>query len=142
MKKLFVIAVVAGISALSACGQKLNGSKVPAQVKAAFQKLYPNTKASWDKEDAGYEANFKKDGKEMSAIIEKNGTIVETETMIAVSDLPASVSDYMNKHYKGIKVKEAAKIVKANGDVNYEAEIPNKDIVFDGNGKFIKEEKE
>jgi hypothetical protein len=142
MKKLFIIAIVAGIPGLSACGQKLKESQVPAAAKAAFQKLYPNIKANWDREDANYEVNFKKDGKEMSAIIDENGTIVETETMISVNDLPAPVSDYMNKHYKGIKVKEAAKIVKANGDVNYEAEIAHKDIVFDGNGKFIKEEKE
>jgi hypothetical protein len=141
MKKLFIM-IVAGIPGLSACGQKLKESQVPAAARAAFQKQYPNTKATWDKENAVYEVNFKKDGKEMSAIIEENGTIVETETMIAVNDLPVPVSDYMNKHYKGIKVKEAAKIVKANGDVNYEAEIAHKDVVFDGNGKFIKEEKE
>ncbi len=138
----FIMIAAITFTALSACGQKLKESQVPAAARAAFQKQYPNTKASWDKEDANYEVNFKKGGKEMSAIIDENGTIVETETMIAVSDLPASVSDYMNKYYKGIKVKEAAKIVKANGDVNYEAEIAHKDIVFDGNGKFIKEEKE
>jgi hypothetical protein len=140
--RLLIITIVTGISGLSACGQKLKESQVPAAAKAAFQKQYPNTKANWDKEDANYEVNFKKDGKEMSAIIEENGTIVETETMIAVTELPASISDYMTKHYKEVKVKEAAKIVKANGEVNYEAEIAHKDIVFDGNGKFIKEEKE
>jgi len=142
MKKLFILAIATGTVALSACGQKLKESQVPAAVRVAFQKQYPNTKASWDKEDANYEVNFKKNGKEMSAIIEESGTIVETETMISVSELPLSISDYMTKHYKGVKVKEAAKIVKANGEVNYEAEIAHKDIVFDGNGKFIKEEKE
>jgi putative PepSY-like beta-lactamase-inhibitor len=142
MKGLFVLVIVVGISGSSACSQKLKDSQVPAATKIAFQKQYPNTKASWDKEDANYEVNFKKGGKEMSAIIQENGTIVETETMISLNDLPAPVSDYMNKHYKGSKVKDAAKIVKANGKVNYEAEIAHKDIVFDGNGKFLKEEKE
>ena len=141
MNKLFIIVVIGG-ACLSACGQKLKESQVPAAAKAAFQKQYPNTNATWDRETAGYEVNFKKDGKEMSAIIDENGTFVETETMIAVSELPPSISNYMKEHYKGMKVKEAARIVKANGDVNYEAEITHKDIVFDGNGKFIREEKE
>ncbi|HEV8284873.1 MAG TPA: hypothetical protein VGQ09_11225 [Chitinophagaceae bacterium] len=142
MWKLFVAILPAGLSGLLVNCQKLKESQVPAAVKAVFQKQYPNIKPSWDKEGANYEANFKKDGKEMSAVIEKNGTIVETETMIAVSELPQIVKTYMKEHYGNMKVKEAAKIVKANGEVNYEAEISHKDVVFDGNGKFVKEEKE
>lgn len=142
MKQLFLIVFTIVIAGYSAYGQKLKEVQVPAATKTAFQKLYPGVPARWDKEDENYEANFKQDGKTMSAIIDKNGTIVETETMIPVSDLPASISAYMKEHYKGIKVKEAAKIVKANGDVHYEAEITHRDILFDANGKFIKEEKE
>lgn len=78
----------------------------------------------------------------MSAVIDKNGTIVETEADISITDLPKTVRDYMNKHYAGTKVKEAAKIVKANGEVNYEAEVNRKDVIFDANGKFIKEAKD
>jgi len=142
MKKHFIMATAIALITLSACAQKIKETQVPTAVKAGFQKQYPNIKASWDKEGANYEANFKKDGKEMSAVIEKNGTIVETETMIAVSELPQMVKAYMKEHYGSMKIKEAAKIVKANGEVNYEAEISHKDVVFDGNGKFIKEEKE
>jgi hypothetical protein len=78
----------------------------------------------------------------MSVIIDGSGNITETETMIAVTDLPVPISDYMNKYYSGMKIEEAAKIIKASGDVNYEAEIKEKDIVFDANGNFLKEEKE
>ena len=88
MKKLFIVAVRYWSIALSACGQKLKESQVPAAVKTAFQKQYPSITASWDKEDANYEANFKQNGKAMSAVIDKNGTIVETETDIPVTDLP------------------------------------------------------
>jgi hypothetical protein len=48
----------------------------------------------------------------------------------------------MKKNYPGTKVEEAAKIVKANGDINYEAEVHHKDVIFDANGKFIKEAKD
>jgi hypothetical protein len=142
MKKLLMVALVLGVIALPACGQKLNESQVPVAVKTAFQKQYPSVKATWDKEDANYEANFKQDGKAMSAVIDKNGTIVETETDIPVTDLPAAIQDYMKKNYRGIKIEEAARIEKANGDVNYEAEVHHKDIIFDANGKFIKEAKD
>ena len=142
MKKLFFVMFTAGIAVFSACGQKLPESQVPAATKTAFEKKYPGIKASWDKEGANYEVNFKQEGKDMSMVIDMNGTIVETETDIPVTDLPKVVQDYVKEHYPGAKIKEAAKIVKANGDINYEAEVNHKDVVFDVNGKFIKEEKD
>jgi hypothetical protein len=142
MRNLFIFVIILEIAGFLACKQKLKESEVPATVRATFEREYPNTKATWDKEGDGYEGEFKKDGKEMSVIIDGSGNITETETMIAVTDLPAPISDYMSKHYSGMKVEEAAKIIKADGDVNYEAEIKEKDIVFDANGNFLKEEKD
>jgi len=142
MKNILILATILVIAGLSSCTQKLKESQVPAVAKATFEKEYPNTKGSWDKEDEGYEVEFEKDGKEMSLIIDETGKILETETMIAVNELPASILDYMNTHYKGMKVEEAAKIIKANGDINYEAETKEKDVVFDSNGNFLNEEKD
>jgi len=142
MKRLFMMITATTLVALAACGQKLKESQVPAAARASFSKQYPGVKGAWEKENVNYEVNFKQAGKTMSAVIEKNGTIVETETVIPVNDLPQSASSYVKEHYKGIKIKEAAKVVKASGEVNYEAEINHKDIVFDANGKFIKEAKD
>lgn len=41
----------------------------------------------WDKEDDGYEANFVKDGKTMSATFDASGDWKETETDIKVNEL-------------------------------------------------------
>src|SRR6185369_2705674 len=142
MKKLFITAMAAGIITLSACGQKLKESQVPAAAKAGFQKQYPNIKGDWEKEGKNYEVNFKQDGKTMSSVIDKNGTIIETETDMAIKDLPQSAQNYLKEHYKDAKIKEASKIVKANGEVNYEALINGKDVMFDVNGNFIKAAKE
>jgi len=142
MKKLFVAILATGIIALSASGQKLKESQVPAAAKTAFQKKYPNTNATWEKEGKNYEVNFKQDGKTMSSVIDKNGTIIETETDMAVKDLPQSAQNYLKGHYKDAKIREAAKIVKANGEVNYEALVNGKDVMFDANGNFIKTAKE
>ena len=114
----------------------------PAAVKKAFAKNFPNTTVKkWDKEDGKYEANFTKDGKTMSATFDANGALEETETDIKISELPASVADYVKANYKGATIKEAAMIVRGN-DKMYEAEVKGKDLLFDTNGKFIKEEQD
>lgn len=126
----------------SACAQKLDASKVPVAVKAAFEKQYPGATAKWEKEAGNYEVNFKQNGSTMSALFDANGTMKESEMDIKVADLPATVQAYIKEHYKGKTVKEAAIITKADGAVNYEAEINGKDVIFDSNGKFIKETKD
>ena len=142
MKKLSMLAIMASTITFVACGQKIDASKVPGAVKTSFAKTYGNAAVTWEKEKGNYEANFKQDGKSMSVILKPNGTMLESEVSIKVEELPAAVMSYMKEHYKGITVKEAAKITKADGTINYEAEIKGKDVVFDSNGKFLKEEKD
>ncbi len=142
MKKIIILLVVIAI-AFQAKAQKLDASKVPAAVKEAFAKKYPKiTSVKWEMEDGEYEASFKQDGKSMSTLQDSNGNITETEVDIKVADLPASVTSYVKQHYKGKAIKEGARITKANGEINYEAEVGGTDLIFDANGKFIKETKD
>ncbi len=142
MKKTMMIAALAVSFGLTACAQKLEASKVPAAVKSSFEKQYPGIKAKWEKENGKYEANFKQDGNTMSALFESNGTINEREMDIKVNELPATVLAYIKEHYKGKTIKEGARITKADGTINYEAEVAGKDVIFDANGKFIREAKD
>jgi putative PepSY-like beta-lactamase-inhibitor len=142
MKEIFLAAMTCIAIVVSASGQKLKESQVPAVVKSSFQKQHPTVSASWEKEGANYEVNFKQDGKSMSSVIDKNGTILETETDIAIKDLPQAAQDYLKGHYKGVKIEEASRIVKSNGEVNFEAMVKGKDLIFDLNGKFLKTAKE
>jgi len=138
MKKV-ILALIVLISA-STFAQK---SDAPAAAKAAFAKAFPSaTNIKWDKEDGAFEADFELKGKKMAATFDAKGVFQESEIAIQVSELPASVTAYMKGHYKGIAVKEAAKITKPNGAINYEAAIKGKDVLFDANGKFIKEAKD
>ncbi len=142
MKKLFLTAgFFAAVSFTYA--QKMDAAKVPQSVRNAFAKQYTSPGAvKWEKEDGNYEAGFKQGGKNMSAIYTPAGELKESETSIPVAELPVQVVSYVKEHYKGKTIKEGAKITKADGTVNYEAEISGKDIVFDGNGKFLREEKD
>jgi hypothetical protein len=142
MKKLFAILFAGAGLTLTACAQKLDAAKVPAAVKQTFIKQYPGATAKWEKEDGKYEANFTQKGNTMSALFEPGGTMTESEMEIKTSALPAAATTFIKDHYKGVNVKGAAKITKASGEVNYEAEIKGKDVMFDANGKFIKEQKD
>jgi hypothetical protein len=142
MKKLFIIAVAMVFAGFFVNAQKIDASKVPAAVKAGLSKQYPGVTAKWEKETGKYEANFKQNGNTMSVLFEVNGTMIESEMDITIASLPASVLAYVKDHYKGKTIKEGAKITKANGTINYEAEVDGKDVIFDVNGKYLKEAKD
>lgn len=132
------------VAVFSGCvyGQKVNDKDVPASVKETLHKKYPEAAAKWEKEKGNYEANFVSQKKEMSALITPEGKLIETETEIATTELPASVTAYVKKNMKDAKIKEASIITDASGKKTYEAEVNGKDLVFDEKGNFIKSAKD
>ena len=115
---------------------------VPNAVKMSFSKEYPNEKGIWEKEKNQYEVNFKQNGNSMSVLYDVNGNKRETETDIKTSGLPASASTYISTHFEGRKIKEASMITKAGGEVNYEAEVNGRDLIFDKDGKYLRAAKD
>lgn len=114
-------------------------SEVPAAAKATIARLYPGAKdVKWEKEAGNFEAALSHNGKELSVVLNAQGNILETETTIPESALPASVKAYITKHHAGKKIKEAAEIVDANGMKTVEAEVGGNVLKFDEKGQFIK----
>ena len=142
MKKKLLSTFVIFLFTITVYSQKLDDRQVPAATIMAFQKSYPGIKGQWEKENGNYELSFMNGGQNMSAVIDAKGSILETETDIAINDLPVSIALYVKEHYKGKKIKNAARIVKANGEIVYEAEVKKMDVLFDPNGKFLREEKD
>jgi hypothetical protein len=139
MKKLALMMVAAMITSLT-FAQKLQEKDVPASVKTAFQKNFPQAKVEkWEKEGVNFEAEFELNKSEQSVLFDAQGGIIETEIEIEISELPNGIVDYVKTNYKGQSVKEAAKITDTKGTLTYEAEIKGMDLLFDSNGKFIKE---
>ncbi len=137
MKKI-ILMVVLGITSNITYAQKLKTEKVPSVVKDGFNASFPNTQVkSWEKENGKYEAAFEVNKVETSALLDVDGKLVETESAINVSELPKAAIDYLSKTYKGVKIKEAAKIIESTGKIKYEAEIKGKDILFDEKGNLI-----
>ncbi len=142
MKKLALMLVATMITSLS-FAQKLQEKDIPAPVKSSFQKHYPNTKeVKWDKEGEKFEASFDLNKMDNSVLFDGKGNLLETEVEIALNQLPKGVLEYVATNYKGQKVKEVAKITDNKGIVVYEVEIKGLDLLFDSNGKFIKETKD
>lgn len=142
MKKLILMAVAAMITSLS-FAQKTQDKNVPAIIKSAFQKQYPDSKeVKWEKENGNYEAEFEVGETDYSVLIDASGNIIETEIEISVDALPANAKEYISQNHAGRKIKEAAKISDTKGTVTFEAEIKGTDLIFDSNGNFIKEVKE
>jgi uncharacterized membrane protein YkoI len=140
MKKILsMIFILPAFCAVSA--QKTGVEKIPAATMEAFMQKFPGVAGKWEKEYDNYEVNFRKDGKSMSAVIDGKGTILETETDIAVTLLPAGVKSYIKAHYKKAAIKEAAQIVKANGEIIYEVDVNKNDVLFDADGRLIKGKK-
>jgi hypothetical protein len=132
--------LVAASMGVVAMAQKINSAQVPVAVKTSFEKAYPGVKTvKWEKEKGDFEAGFKQGSKEMSAVFKTDGTQMESELEIKTAELPAQVLAYVKQNYKGASIAEAAKITKtATGEVNYEAEVKGKDLLFNSAGKFLK----
>ncbi len=114
---------------------------VPTAVKDAFAKKYPNiAKVKWDKENENYEASFDLNEYDCSVLFDANGNILETEMEMELNQLPNGVLDYVKNHYNK-KAKEVAKITDSKGTVTFEIELKGMDLLFDSEGKFIKEVK-
>jgi len=114
----------------------------PEKAQSAFKAKFPTaTQVKWGKESkTEYEAEFKLGNNDVSANFDVAGNWLETETGIAIKDLPKAITDKLATDYKGYKISEAAKIEKKEG-ITYEAEVKNgkvkKDLIFTADGKLL-----
>lgn len=123
-------------------GEKKGKISVPADVKSALLKKYPEaTNPAWEKEKGNYEANWGgKSGEDHSVLFTPAGVFIEIVNAIPVSQLPKAVSDYVTAHYPKSKITEAGKVTDASGKQYYEAEVNRKDLLFDLNGNYLRKD--
>lgn len=123
--------------------QDLKPSDVPANVKSALIKKYPEAKnVNWEKEKQNYEANWGGKSKEDNSVqLTPAGDFIEIVKAMPVNQLPKAITTYIKSNYKGMKIAEAGKVTDAQGKKTYEVEVNRKDLIFDENGNFIKAEK-
>lgn len=142
MKKFIIVGLIQFAVVFCAGAKQLSENKVPALVKEAFVKRYPEAKkVSWEKEKGNFEANWGgKSGEDTSTLFTPAGVFVEVVVAIPVAQLPATIAPYIKSHYNGAGIKEAGMVTDVAGLHFFEAEIKGKDLVFDAAGKFVKED--
>jgi hypothetical protein len=117
---------------------------VPKAVAEAFAKKFPAaTNIKWAKENAKeYEAEFKLNGKSISANFLTNGSWVETESEINAAELPAAITTAVKTKYVNAVILKIFKIETATGKVKYETEFKTgnkkKEMIFDAEGNILK----
>lgn len=141
MKRILIVCLI--LAGMPAFAQRTNHSKAPEAVRIAFSKRFAGVDdPRWEKEKGKYEATFRQDGQKTSATWDDKGNWLETEREISVKSLPADALLYIEQHYSGRNARAASIITLASGESNYEAHINYKDLIFDGKGKFLREEKD
>jgi uncharacterized membrane protein YkoI len=143
MKKVFLtMAIAFSVTLFAQTETKSKKVIVPANVKEVFAKEFSGKKSKWGMEDGDYEAEFKINGSDASAVYDKKGHRKQLEVAIKKTELPSAVLDYLKKNYPTNKITETAKITDDKDVATYEAEIgkdgKSYDVLFDANGKFIK----
>ena len=121
----------------------LKDSEIPAAVKTAFAKTFPNAKGvKWSKESVTeFEAEFKAGGKEMSSNFDQAGKWVATETEIQSSELPPAVTATLAKDFAGYKIEEAEKVETPDKGTYYELAVKNgkkMEVEINRDGKVMK----
>lgn len=113
-------------------------------ILATFNQMFTNaTNVKWSKENKKeWEAEFWLYGTKVSANFLNDGSWVETETEIAISQLPVPIIDYIKSNHPGHAIKTAFKIESAAKSVTFECEIytgkSTKEIVLTENGAPVK----
>ena len=142
MKKYtFILAALFLAISFTAFGQ----TNFPAAVKTAFGKKFPTVKkVDWGKEGkTRWEAEFERNGKEMSANFDLQGNWKETETDLEENAVPAVVMNTLDTRFQGYKVKDVA-FTETPKFSAYEIVIKKgenqKEITIDRTGKILNTE--
>jgi uncharacterized membrane protein YkoI len=124
--------------------QKITEKDLPVAVKTAFNTKFPGAaNVKWGKENAKeYEAEFKFNNNDVSANFLTTGEWVETETVLAAADIPATITSAIKMKYPGASITKGEKLEKPGDKILYEVFIKTngktKEVELNADGSFVK----
>jgi hypothetical protein len=141
MKNFFILVVLFSMIFFSACSQK----NPPENVKKEFSQKFADAKSvKWGSEEANeWEAEFKINGKEMSACFDNTGKWLETEAEVSAKELPSIVTNTLKSEFPGFKIVESSTI--ENPEMKgFEIALKNKEteitVIIGADGTVLKKE--
>jgi outer membrane lipoprotein-sorting protein len=139
MKNFILLVTSFLLISVSACSQ----NNLPENVKKEFAQKYPSAQSvKWDSESPGeWEAEFRLEGKKMSACFDNSAKWLESETEISEKELPAEVLNTLNSEFQGYK-KSSIEIIENPEMKGFELALKkgesSMEVVFDNSGKIIR----
>lgn len=119
--------------------------KTPEKIISAFTVKFPGaTAVEWGSESPNeWEAEFKLEGKEMSACFDSSAVWTCSETVIKEKDLPQAVITTLKTEFAGYK-KSLIEIYEDSSLKGYELILKkgetSSEVIFDNNGKVVKKQ--
>jgi hypothetical protein len=136
MKKILLIAL-GFLATVSYAQQK---TEIPATVLKKFETMFPGAKIDkWEKKKYGYRVSYELNKIDTKAKFDSTGNLVEKKEKLKATDLPKAAQDYITSKHTGMKAEKVARLTDAKGTVTFEAELKDRDIVFDASGNFVSE---
>jgi hypothetical protein len=139
MKNLVILILAFCTISASSLSQK----NPPENIKKEFSKKYVSAQSiKWDNEEKNeWEAEFKMDGKKMSASFDNSAKWIESETEISENELPASVISTLKKDFqdykKGhIEIYESPEI--SGFELGLKKGETSIEVIIDKSGKILK----
>jgi uncharacterized membrane protein YkoI len=142
---------------LPSCGseeheRKVAEKEVPSAVLQAFKAAYPNAEVrgyAEEQEDGKkiYEVSFTHEGKSMDVTYAGDGELFEVEETIDPANLPQAAHNEINNKFKAPQIKRVERVAKSGRltfevkvDVQENGALNRYEIVFDQDGKLLKQE--
>jgi hypothetical protein len=141
MKNFLILLTSFSMILFSACSQK----NPPEEVKKEFSQKFADAKSvKWDSEEANeWEAEFKINGKEMSACFDNTGKWLETEAEVSAKELPEAVTNTLKNEFPEFKTDEISTI--ENPEMKgFEIALKNREtevtVIIGADGTVLKKE--
>ena len=120
-----------------------NDAVVPAAVQTAFSSSYATaTDIKWGMEDADFEVDFMRDGVESSVVYDAAGSVLMTESAVAIAALPPAIMEYVNANYANYTSIKAEMAMETGKGMSYEIILSSGgsavELVFDQEGQWVK----
>lgn len=118
---------------------------VPKNIKTSFEQKFPNAEeVKWDQEnETEWEAEFTMHGKAYSANYSTDGSWMETEYEIEISDIPFAVMQTLDMEFIGFDIEEAEMYETAEGmayEFTLEKAEENIEVAISLDGTILKQE--
>jgi hypothetical protein len=137
MKKIILVFVI-GILAIGVNAQEVHKKDAPAAVSTSFNSAYAKAHdVDWKMEGSNYVAKFEMNDRDMFAVYDASGKLVESREELKRDDTPAAIMSYVKNTYKEDELKDFYRVTDANGTVTYRGKVKGKILTFDANGNMM-----